>query len=237
MNRENKKLITVDIRSTRPHSGKTFMGRVLWYGLKKLGYDPNNTLVSVDCTDRDLTLGGNCTGEMDEAWMRKIVEKLNADGTRLHLIDLNLPVSGSSTFQSGQIYQIRSRTHNGQWTFWKPCSLDTYMARLSEPEVNNTIYEVRSISHHPDGPTVPVPERSLVAIAEFCERLEKATANLGYDKSYAGEEPGALKRNVRAMHHLIRSLMNQTYAESGQVDKEAVDQLMSKALNDSNDSN
>lgn len=233
MNRENK-LITLDVRSTRPYIGKTFMLRVLWYGLKKLGYDPNNTLVSVACTDRDLTLDGFNSGEMDEAWMKSVAEKLNADGTRLHLIDLNLPVSIASTTQSGQVHQIRSRTHNGQWTYWKPCSLDTYLTRLKEPEVNNTIYEVRSISHHPDGPTVPVPERSLVAIAEFCSRLEEATTNLGYDKSYAGEEPGALKRNARALHHLVRSLMNQTYADVGQVDKEAVDQLMSKVSRDAN---
>lgn len=233
MNRENK-LITVDVRSTRPYIGKTFMLRVLWYGLKKLGYDPNNTLVSVACTDRDLTLDGFNSGEMDEAWMKTVAEKLTADGTRLHLIDLNLPVSIGSTFQSGQVHQIRSRTHNGLWSHWKPCSFETYLARLNEPEVNNTVYEVRSISHHPDGPTVQVPERSLVAIAEFCERLETASANLAYEKSYAGEEPGSLKRNARALNHLVRSLMNQTYADVRQVDKEAVDQLMTKVINDSN---
>jgi len=225
MNRGIKRMITVDIRGNYVSSGKTFMGKVLWHGLKQLGFDPNNKLVSVDCQDRDLDITN-----FDEQYMREIVRQLNEKETHLHLIDLNLPMSGANTRMVGQIYQIRSRTHNGQWTYWKPCTLDTYMKHLAEPMENNTYYEVRSITRHPDGPTVEIPERTLVAIAEFCERLDEATANLSYEQSYAGEKTGSIKRNSRALHHMLRSLMNLTYSDTNHIDRDDVKKLMDDAI-------
>lgn len=229
-------VITIDIRSNRPHSGKTLMARVMWDALRKVGFDPNGTHVSVDSQDRDLDATMFEHQEDLDSVVAEAIEKLNRAGTRVLFIDRNLPPQLRPATPSVQSYQIRSRTQNGQWSFWKACSLDTYLQRMQEPVDGNTMFEVRSVYFRPDGPTVEVPENTLAAFREMSMDLLKIAEQMDYDTSYAGEEAGSLKRLIRAQSHALRALMNALYDNdpSGTWNKQDVQAVIDKALEDGN---
>lgn len=207
-----KNMITVDIRGSRPHVGKTLLARVLWFGLKQLGYDPEDKLVTVDSQDRDLTYW-----DLNDAEVRSTVEagvaRMNEQDIELCLVDLNLPMSMRATGVPATLYQARSKTRNEQWSNWLPTSFQRYLELLAEPEQGHVTYEVRSINKQADGPKIAVPELQLAALKIVARELESMATSLGYDDSLAGEPAGALKRAIRAQNHIVRAIMNGVYSD------------------------
>lgn len=204
-------VITIDIRSNRPHTGKTLLARILWNSLRKVGFDPNGTQVTVDSQDRDLDAKMFEHQDELDSVIQEAIEKINKAGTRVLFIDRNLPPQLRPVASNIQNYQIRSRTANGTWSYWKACSLDTYLQRMQEPVDGNTTFEVRSVYHRPNGPTVEVPENTLAAFRSLSQDLLKISDQMDYDTSYAGEDAGSLKRIIRAQSHALRGLMNALY--------------------------
>lgn len=217
--KNDKALITVDIRSTRPHLGKTLLHRVLWYGLKKLGYDPTNELVSVDCLDKDLDLSmynRDLSGDTNlEVMLREAVAKMNEGKVQVHLIDLNLPAQLHQSKAAGQSYQVRTRENGGQYGDWTPCSLEAYLDYLSTPILGDTERDIRSFVVRPTGPQIQISEQHLADIAGISKDLERISELLDYDTSYAGETKGTLKRLLRANEHAMRRLLNEHYHDGG----------------------
>lgn len=211
MNVNDSPVITVDIRSNRPHVGKTLLARVLWNSLRKLGFDTAGTQVSIDSQDRDLDATMFEHQEDLDSIIEEAIEKLNKAGTRILFIDRNLPPQVRPAQTNVQHYQFRSRVQNENWSVWKACSLETYLLRMEQPVDGNTTFEVRSVFFRPDGPTVEVPENTLKAFYTMAKSLVEMSDKMDYDTSYAGEEPGELKRTIRAQTHALRGLLNAIY--------------------------